>query len=356
MLLGSLSPHHLQRIVDESTQKLLQAKNPSVTYWALVDIYKKELSDPSVRQTVRDLETYPPRVRLLERLREDGTWPISKQRQMSEDSGPGPPFGWTYITMLRRLQELGDYYAKRTDGHIAASLERILGWQDEEGFIPGPHSKAFQSPYYNSFSLRNLLQYEMERDPRVQKLAGWLLGRQRPDGGWIIPLIQDLRYRPPYKSMKMRDFVSLIESDEGPAYDPKEYEDIPSCIWSTMMAVRALTWSRDLMSTDAIKKGAEFFLDRFFQRNYHPSYYQSERNWTTLKYPTYYGSGVIALDILTYMGYGLRDPRMEKAIEWLVSARSRDALWHISDRPNPNKDLMVSAVAVTALNRIIESE
>jgi len=122
------------------------------------------------------------------------------------------------------------------------------------------------------------------------------------------------------------------------------------------MAVRAVTWSTRLMKTEAAKRGAEFFLDRFFQRNYHSSYYQSEKNWTTLKYPTYYGSGVIALDVLTYMGYDLRDERMEKAIGWLVGARSRDGLWHVSDRPNARTDMLMSSVVLTALGRVVNGK
>ncbi|MDH3364507.1 MAG: terpene cyclase/mutase family protein [Thermoplasmata archaeon] len=343
----------LKVLVEESTRKLLQTGTPPVRFWILADVLKKDLNDPPVRRVLEELAVYPPKLRLLSTLREDGTWPIPKHKKDEEDAGPGPPIGWTFITMLRNLQVLGDYYATRDDGHIGATIEKILGWQCSEGHIPGPFSAEIPSPYYASFTLRNMLQYGMDGDPRIRKLERWILDKQRPDGGWSIPFVQDMRYRHPYKSMKMQEFVDIVESENRPPYDPNEYVDIPSCIWTTVMAVRALSWSKRLAKTEAAKRGAEFFLDRFFQRNYHPSYYQSEKNWTTLKYPTYYGSGIVALDILSYMGYDLRDERMERAIQWLVSARSGDGIWHVSDKPNLKKDLMASEVAVTVLNRML---
>jgi hypothetical protein len=348
-----LTPADLRRIVEESTRKLLQTGTPPVRFWIMLDVMKKDLDDPQMRKLLEEMASYPPKLRLLNAMREDGTWPIPKHRKEEEDAGPGPPIGWTFITMLRNLQVLGDYYATREDGHIEAAIEKILGWQCDEGHIRGPFSAVIPSPYYNSFTLRDVLQYGAEDDPRVRRLERWLLDMQRPDGGWSIPFVQDMRHRPPYKSMKMQEFVDLVESEDRPPYHPEEYADIPSCIWTTMMAVRALSWSKRLVKTEAAKRGAEFFLDRFFKRNYHPSYYQSEKNWTTLKYPTYYGSGVVALEILSYMGYDLRDERMEEAIRWLVSARSRDGIWHVSDRPDPKKDLMASGVAVTVLNRML---
>ena len=345
----------IEKVVEVSWNRLFQIAIPPVRYWLLVDLDERRSDDLIVQKTLAECRAFPPRVRLLETLRADGTWPISKQRMLAEQRGPGPPVGWTYITMLRNLYTLGDYCTDRSEGNVNAVLERILGWQREDGFIDGPVTDAFPTPHYNGFALRDLLQFGTGKDPRTKKLAKWLLRMQRHDGGWNIPYIQDVRYLPQYRQMKMREFMSLVEGDERPPYDPAEYDHTPSCIWSTMMVVRALTWDPKLAASKEAKRGAEFFLDRFFKRNHHPSFLQSEKNWTTLKYPTSFGSGLLALDILTSMNYGSGDERLDKPIKWLLSTKSKDGFWYRSNRPNPEPNQWITETALTILHRYAKS-
>jgi len=341
----------LNRIVEESTRKLMQISVPPVRYGILVDVLRRDIDDPVLQRTISECRTYPMRLKLLDTLREDGTWPISKQRKIAEDAGPGPPIGWTYITMLRNLYELGECCSTKDDGRIRASIERILGWQTKEGYIPGPWSPALPLPQYNGFALRNIVRLGLLDDRRVDRLVKWLVKVQRPDGGWNIPFLEDVKYLPKYRYMSTDDFTELIERGEVSGYDPADHFDTPSCIWTTLMVVRGFIQTTSLEKMKATRRGAEFFLDRFFQRNYHSSFYKSEKNWTMLKYPTYFGSGLCALDILTFMGYGPEDPRMDKPIKWLLNARSRDGFWHRSDRPHPVTDQWISVIALSILDR-----
>jgi hypothetical protein len=341
----------IRSVVEESSRKLFQISTPPVRYWLLSDVLRKGPDDAMLQQTVKECEAYPPRLRLLRTLREDGTWPISGQRKLEEERGPGPPIGWTYITILRNLYTLGDYVTSKEDGNVRAALERLLSWQADDGHIPGPTTTAFPEPHYNGFALRNLNQFNMDLDPRTYRLEQWLVKMQRPDGGWNIPYIQDLRYLPKYKHMRMRDFMKLIDGDHMPPYDPKEHEHIPSCVWSTLTVLRGFYWSPSMRYRREMRRGADFVLDRFFKRNYHPSFYQSEKNWTTLKYPTHFGSGLSALEVLASMRYGPEDERMEEAIGWLLKARSKDGFWYRSDRPNPEKDQWITEIALSILAR-----
>ena len=337
------------RVIEESSRKLLQISIPPVKYWLLSDVLRKSPDDRMLQQTMKECETYPPRLRLLRALREDGTWPITRQRELAEERGPGPPIGWTYTTMLRNLYALGDYITSKEEGNVRAALERILSWQSEDGHIPGPTTTAFPEPHYNGFALRDLNQFRMDRDPRTYRLEQWLIRMQRPDGGWSIPYVQDVRYLPKYKHMRMNDFMAIIQSDDRPSYDPKELEHIPSCVWSTLAVLRGFCWSPSMRYSREMKRGADFVLDRIFKRNYHASFYLSEKNWTTLKYPLYFGSGLGALEVLTSMGFGFGDERMEEAVRWLLKARSKDGFWYRSDRPSPDKDQWITLVALSIL-------
>jgi hypothetical protein len=341
----------IDRIVQETSSKLLQMAVPPVRYWLLVDTMGKDLNDPIVQKAMEECRAYPPRLRLIRTLREDGTWPISKARKAAEDAGPGPPIGWTYITMLRNLQLLEDMFTGRSEGHVQAVLERILSWQTEDGYILGPKHDIFPLPHYNGYALRNLFIYDMEDDPRVVKLAEWLMSIQRHDGGWSIPYLEDVRYLPEYRRVKVPEFLELVRRGETPKSDPKGYREIPSCIWTTMMVVRGLARGDRYRRKRELRKGADFFLDRFFKKNWHEAYYRSEKNWTTLKYPPYPGNGLSALYLLTILGYGPSDPRMEKPIRWLISERHSDGFWWQSDKPYLQKDQWITGFAVDVLNR-----
>jgi hypothetical protein len=341
----------IERVVQESTGKLLQVSVPPVRYWLLVDTLGKDIDDPQVRRTIEECRSYLPRLKILRSLRKDGTWPIPASKKAKEDAGPGPPVGWSYVTMLRNLQLLEDMFTDRREGYISAALERILSWQSKEGYILGPKHDAFPLPNYNGYAVRTLFIYGMEDDPRVRKLADWLLSIQRKDGGWVIPYQQDVRYLPDYKNMEMSRFIEQVRTHKTPESDPKGFQNIPSCIWTTMMVVRGLARSEKYRKRRELTRGADFFLDRFFKRNWHESYQYSEKYWTMLKYPMFPGTGLTALYLLTLLGYGPSDKRMEEPIRWLLNARHSDGFWWQSDRPFLQKDQWISGFAVDVLNR-----
>jgi hypothetical protein len=342
-------------MAEETTWKLMQMASPPVRYHLLVDTLEVSKKDLRVIQALDECKRFPPRVKLLEKMRPDGTWPIPTSRRREEEAGRGPPYGWTYVTMLRNLNDLADYLADREEGHIEESLERILSWQTDEGYIPGPWDVTFALPQYNGYALRMLVRFKMEKDPRVQKLIKWLLSTQRPDGGWRVPYLEDVKYQPKYRLMRQGVFLDLVRDGRLPPYDPRDYDHIPSCIWSTMMVVRGFAQSLEMSGMAEVRKGAEFFLDRFFKRNFHSLFFQSPRNWTMLRDPTFFGSGLCALDLLTWLGFGAADSRMHRPMKWLIDARSSDGLWHRSERPDPRKAEWITEVALCVLKRYAKS-
>lgn len=319
-------------------------------YWLLADVLQRPPGDPDLRAAVEGCREYPPRLKMIEGIREDGTWPISPARKMEEDTGPGPPYGWTYITMLRNLDILADSLTSVRESPVRRSVERILGWQEKEGYIPGPRER-FPLPHYNGYALRNLVMLGAEDDVRVHRLREWLYRNQREDGGWILPYVQDLRLLPEYRHMRMKDFLRIANS--GLHYDPDDarLREIPSCVWTTMMVVRGMSAAAEPTKDRRALRGADYVLDGFFKRNLHSNFLGDKGHWTRLKHPTYYGSGLCALDILTFLGYGPDDERMEKPIRWILGARSKDGFWRRSDRPHPEKDLWITEIALSILAR-----
>ena len=341
----------IDQAVEQSVQRLHKVAVPPVKYWLLTFVEMKGEEDSEVKRALKEAKEYPPRIKMLKALREDGTWQISKQRRKTEEAGPGPPYGWTYITTLRNLYWLFEYCTDADEGYIREALEKVLSYQDEEGYIKGPMTDMIPRPYYNGLALSILLRYGMKRtEPRVGRIFDWLMKMQRHDGGWNIPYTEDMKYLPQYKNMKLEEFTDLVRDGKTIPYNPSDYRNVPSCYWSTVGVLRGMAWLMDNPRIADVRKGGGFVLDGFFKRNHHSTFFQSEKNWTMLKFPTYNGSGLVALDSLLYLGFGPSDQRMEKPIRWLLSARSKDGFWYQTERPHALNDQWITVTALMVLS------
>ncbi len=341
----------IDRIVDESSRKLLQGSSPSVRYWILRDIIEKDREDHIVQRTLEECEKYPASLKLLRTIREDGSWPVSNGRRAQNRSESAIGMDQTQITMYNNLLMLLHFVARPDDERINRALDNVLERYDQEGFIRGPMKHGLPQPHYNGYALYVLYGFDRENDARVKGVTEWLMASQRKDGGWNMPYIQDVKYLPEYSGLKMDDFIRRMEKSEGDGHDSKQFQDIPSCNWTTMMVLWGLMEKPLLRKSKCLQKGADFLLSRFFSKNPHPNFFQSSKNWTTIKYPAYRCSGLAAMWVLTKIGKGPDDPRMEKPIRWLISKRYRDGLWVESNRPHSETEQWLTLEALEILHR-----
>ena len=338
-------------LVEQSSRKLYQVAPPPVRFWLLTQVMEVEERSSRVQNVLKECMNYKPKVMLLEKLRPDGTWPLPEHKKAEEDAGPGPPIGWTYRSILWNLFTLAEYKTSRSEGHVEAALRNILKWQTKEGDIPGPWTDAFPLPYFSGYALHDLLRFGMEKEGGVQRLIKWLVSEQRPDGGWIIPYMMDIHRLPEYNWMRMWNFIDFIGASDKSKFDRSKMLNVPSCHWSTVVVLFGLAESPKWMKSEPARKAAELVLNRFFKKNPHSTYYLSEDHWTNLRYPTRFGSGLLALDLLTKLGYGPDDPRMERPVNWLINAKGTDGLWSQSERPHPQKNHWISLLALRTLHR-----
>ena len=343
----------VERIIDESSMKLLQSSSPSVRYWLLRDIIKRDREDTSLQRALAESERYPARLRLLKTISDKGTWtvPDSLLRQNGTDvSGRDQ----RRVTHYKNLLSLLHFVTLPGDERLELAIERMYDGQSADGYLKGPMEHGLPQPHFNGYALYMLIGFDKENDPRVRKAIERLMTSQRADGGWNMPYLQDLRYLDEYSYLKQDDFVRLMNTDERHRHDPSEMGHIPSCHWTTMMVLWGLAELVSYRKNERIQRGADFLLERYFQRNPHSNYYQSQQNWTTLKYPNSRCSGLAALEVLTKLGKGPDDPRMEKPIEWLISQRYRGGFWTESDRPHMERDQWLTLAALEVLGRYAE--
>jgi hypothetical protein len=339
------------RMVDESANRLLQSSSPSMRYWVLKDIMRKDREDLVLQRALSECERYPPRLRILEGMNPDGTWPVPGARRNGGNGRARDGAYAAHTTMLKNLLRLLHFVTPPGDPRVDASLERLLSWQTGDGYIKGPVSNGLPQPHYNGHALYVLVGLSPYENQRLNKLADWLIHAQRKDGGWNMPYLQDVRYLPEYRDIGMDEFVDLMRTEERERHDPGELQDVPSCHWTTMMVLWGLNemlWTR---RSKCVERGADFLLGRFFQRNPHSNFFESEKNWRALKYPHNKCSGLAALDVLVKAGMGPDDPRMEKPIRWLMSARYRDGMWTDSDRPHSETGQWITLLALWVLSQ-----
>jgi hypothetical protein len=341
----------INRIVEESSRKLLQIASPSVRYWVLTDIIRKDREDREVQRTFDECRAYRPMLRLIETIRPDGTWPIPANLRNLAAAGLHPPSYYEHMTILKNLLSLLHYNCDHTDRRIHAVLDRLMSWQTEEGYVRGPLGHSFPQPHYNGYALCDLCGFDREYDHDVNRVAEWLYSTQRADGGWIMPYVQDVMSLPQYRHMSVEEFIQMKMESGTDVPTPDDLGDVPSCHWTTMMVLWGLMEQRWLRKDPRVRKATSFLVGRFFRKNPHANFYESERNWRTIRYPPNKCGGLVALYVLTKIGVGPEDPRMEVPIEWLISARYRDGFWTDSNRPHTEAGQWLTLMALLTLDR-----
>lgn len=339
----------IEKIIDESSRRLLQSASPSVKFWMYTHVLRKDREDAVVQRTLDECERYPPRTRLLKSIGEDGTWPLSQRACDDEERISSRSVDLSIATSYRNLLRLLHFVTMPDEEGVDRALERLLKGQSKEGRLVGPMTHGLPQPHYNGFALYILCGFYKEHDPRVVRASQWLMSLQRRDGGWNMPYLQDLRYLPEYQGLTMDEFVQLMKSDERPKYDPTSMASIPSCHWTTLVVLWGLANNPPNRKDRRLQKGADFLLSRFFERNPHPNFYESRDNWTKLRYPNNRCGGLAALEVLTVLGKGPDDTRMEKPIKWLLSERYRDGLWTETNRPHVERDQWLTLGALEVL-------
>jgi hypothetical protein len=353
--ISRMQTREIERVVEESSRKLLQSSSPSVRYWLLRDILHKDEEDSDLQRTRLECERYPARLKLLRAIKEDGTWAVPKRLQ--QPAGAPSPTSSNRVTMAsyRNLLSLLHFVTPPDEEGIMTACTRLLDGQSEEGYLRGPVEHGLPQPHFDGYALYLLYGFDVDKkDSRVKRADEWLLSTQRKDGGWNQPYVQDVRYLDEYKHLGMEDFVALMNTGERDRHDPRKLQDIPSCHWTTMTVLWGLCEVPARRSSRQLQRGADFLLGRFFRTSPHPNYYKSEANWTAMKYPISKCSGLAALWVLTKLGKGPDDPRMDKPIRWLMSQRYRDGFWTESNRPHVERHQWITLGALEILGRYAE--
>jgi hypothetical protein len=285
---------------------LLEERNPSVRYFALVDLLDRAPRDRDVMATKAAINANQPVKKILDAMNPEGYW-----------QNPGGGYSPKYRSTVWSLIFLDQLGADEKDSRIRRGCEYTLehsqapngGFGARGGFqlVQPPNSSALHC--LNGNLLRALLDFGYANDGRVQRAIEWQVRSVTGDG-----------FDGYYKS-----------GTSGPGFACAINYGKP-CAWGAIKAMRALARvpekSRTAQVKKAIRLGAEFLLSRDPARaNYPAGGGRISSSWFKLGFPSGYVADVLQnLEVLAELGCA-RDKRLHNAIEWLLSRQDALGRW-----------------------------
>jgi hypothetical protein len=290
---------------------LLETDNPSVRYVVLNELMGLPASHPEAAEAKADIMKKGPVPKILASQRKKGYWGTK------EDFYVRAKYRGT-VWQVIILAELG---ADGNDDRIRKACEFIIDIsQDRQsgGFCYRGNqiSGGFHScvlPCLTGNMVWSLLRFGYFGDSRVQRGIDWITSYQRFDDG----------------------------EDGAPKGWPYEKREAcwgkHTCLMGVVKSLRALAEipekGRSFEVTLAIEQGSEYLLRHHLYKRSHDLSKAAKPKWLKFGFPTIWDSDALeVLMLLTRLGY--RDPRMEEAVELVLTKQNDQGQWMLENTFN----------------------
>jgi hypothetical protein len=218
--------------IADTIYQLATNSNPAVTLQ-----FREEILAERVKAEWREeMEAYTARKQILSEQKKDGTWP----------NGEGEE---TFFEVVRRLFALHDLGVRKTDEHVTRAVAWLSKAQKRDGSFP-------MNLHHTAYTLWVLAMYGLGRSPAAKKIVKYLEKTRRKDSGWLDPQLEPRLAEQP---------------------------DSPSCPWTTLHVVLALTEFSEQRRNMEVRKATVFLLDRMYKRS-HPTFFEHPDHWRELDY------------------------------------------------------------------------
>jgi hypothetical protein len=286
---------------------LLEESNPAVRAATLVRLLGRRPEDPEVVEARARAMQVDPIKGILDAQDPRGFW-------VKPGAGYGPKYSGTVWNLIF-LDQLG---ADPADTRVRAACRYVMEWSSTTAGGFGcsavmeernpPPSAAIHC--LNGNLLRALLGFGYLDDPRVQASIDWAARTILGEG-------VDRWYA----------------NTPGPGFACGANEDLP-CAWGAVKQLRALAAipprRRSALAKRAVAAGVEFLLSRDPADADYPMGWGNTKpssSWFKLGFPSGYVADVLqVLEALAELGHA-RDPRLERALAWLLSGQDAQGRW-----------------------------
>jgi hypothetical protein len=256
---------------------LLESENPSVRYWALIDVLDRPASDPDVQKTRAAIAQQPLVKELFALQHPEGYWGDDETKPYTAQGA---------VAVLTLLHMLGVNPDKRT----AAGCDSFLRFcqHDSGGFSMTKKLGSGIFPCSTGEHLPFLVYFGLRDDPRVRAAFAFLIEDMSVNG----------------------------------ALDCGRYQH-RDCLWGAIAALNGLSVlpsdMRSAQSKRVVKHLANLLLDAQYD-------FQGEhKRWLTFGVPRAWDL-LRALRVLTLHGFA-QDPRFVSLLELVLSRQDKEARW-----------------------------
>ncbi len=296
----------------DSVEWLLEESNPSVRYFALINLLDKHFSDIAVKAAKAEIMKVGPVPKILSKQNVEGCWMGNDRFYSAKYKGA--------VWQLIILAELG---ADGDDERVKRACEFILeNSQDREsgGFSiwrsaqkgGGRHSGVI--PCLTGNMVWSLLKLGYLDDPRVERGIDWITTYQRFDDG-------------------------IFNRPKGWPYDKTAGSCFGkhSCHMGVVKTLKALVEipfeKRSEKVTATIGKSVDYLLKHHIFKRSHDLTRVSKPGWLRFGFPLMYQDDVLEiLGILTRLG--CKDERMQEAVNLVVSKQDAEGRWKLENTYN----------------------
>jgi hypothetical protein len=300
----------------DPTNWLLEEENPSVRYFTLKDILDRPENDTAVQTARRS-------------IMQSGLVPDILREQREPAYLQAYPRFYTYkyrglVWSLIVLAELG----AEADPYIKEQCEYLFEHSQERqdgGFAMNAAARTGGGriteviPCLTGNMVWSLIHFGYLDDPRLQKGIDWITRFMRFNDG-----TEDAPQVPPYDHYEM-------------------CWGAHTCHMGVVKALKGLSaipvGKRTKEINDTIQKAAEFLLIHHIHRRSHNLNRTSKPGWLKFGFPLMYQTDALEiLDILT--GLGIRDSRMEEAIDIVIAKQDDTGRWRVENTYNSERLLL----------------
>jgi len=276
---------NLKKLLKKESAGWLLAGEPWVVYRTLIDLLGKDEKEKAVITAKKAIPRHPFIKKIFEGLNKDGYWGTPK------DIHTWWPKKETTFWILPMLADFGFTIE---DKRIARACEYVFSTQlafGGFGWDPPTHAHDCHS----AIIMESLARHGLLEDSRLQRAYGWLVRRQRLDGGFWC-------------------------KDTGQIGGSREKE--PSCAMATMFVLGALAQNPRLRNSKIAGKGVDFLFGCWQNRGkikYAGHDSQIETGWEKLKYPFTDYKILKFLDVLSRFEYAKKRLRESEMVKVLLS-------------------------------------